>query len=78
MLKEENQLRGKSKLLESISHNNKTKSVAIRFLQEMDQIIGVDMEKYGPFRTEDIATIPYENAQALISKKIATKIRWDD
>ena len=71
-------LHGKSKLLESISHNNKTKSIAIRFLQEMDQIIGVDMEKYGPFRTEDIATIPYENAQALISKKIATKIRWDD
>ena len=24
---------------------------------------GADLEKYGPFKVEDIATIPYENAQ---------------
>ena len=71
-------LNGKSKLLESISQKNKTKSVVVRFLKEMDEIVGVDMEKYGPFQSEDIATIPYENAQALISKKIAAKIRWED
>jgi DNA replication factor GINS len=69
---------GKSKFLESISQNHKTKTVVIRFLQEVDEIIGADLEKYGPFKTEDIATIPYENAQALIAKNIATKIRWED
>ena len=47
-------------------------------LLEQYEIIGVDLEKYGPFKTEDIATIPYENAQALISKNIATKVRWED
>lgn len=71
-------INGKTKLLESISQNHKTKTVVIRFLQEVDQIIGVDLEKYGPFKIEDIATIPYENAQALITKNIATKIRWED
>jgi len=71
-------INGKSKLLESISQNHKTKMVVIRFLQEVDEIIGADLEKYGPFKIEDIATIPYENAQALIAKNIATKVRWED
>ena len=62
-------LNGKSKLLESIAQSHKTKSTVVRFLQEMDQIVGADLEKYGPFKTEDIATIPYENAQALMTKK---------
>lgn len=71
-------INGKSKFLESISQNHKTKTVVIRFLQEVDEIIGADLERYGPFKTEDIATIPYENAQALIAKNIATKVRWED
>jgi DNA replication factor GINS len=71
-------INGKSKFLESISQNHKTKTIVIRFLQEVDEIIGADLEKYGPFKIEDIATIPYENAQALIAKNIATKIRWED
>ena len=69
---------GKSKLLESISQNHKTKTVVLRILKEVDQIVGVDLEKYGPFKPEDIATLPYENAQALITKKAATKIHWED
>jgi DNA replication factor GINS len=71
-------INGKSKFLESISHNHKTKTVVLRFLKEVDEIVGVDLEKYGPFKPEDIATIPYENAQALVTKKVATKIHWDD
>ncbi|MDH3191986.1 MAG: hypothetical protein OEM18_04810 [Nitrosopumilus sp.] len=71
-------INGKSKFLESLSQNHKTKTVVVRFLQEIDEIVGADLERYGPFKTEDIATIPYENAQALISKNIATKVRWED
>jgi DNA replication factor GINS len=62
-------INGKSKFLESLAQNHKTKKIVIRFLNEVDEIVGADLEKYGPFKTEDIATIPYENAQALISKK---------
>ena len=71
-------INGKSKFLESLAQNHKTKKVVIRFLDEVDEIVGADLEKYGPFKTEDIATIPYENAQALIAKNIATKVRWED
>ena len=71
-------INGKSKFLESLAQNHKTKKVVIRFLNEVDEIVGADLEKYGPFKTEDIATIPYENAQALIAKNIATKVHWED
>ena len=71
-------INGKSKFLELLAENHKIKKVVIRFLSEVDEIVGADLEKYGPFKAEDIATIPYENAQALIAKKIATKVRWED
>ena len=71
-------INGKSKFLESISQNHKTKTVVLRFLKEVDEIVGADLEKYGPFKPEDIATIPYENAQALITKNVASKVQWED
>ena len=71
-------LNGKAKFLDSVATKHKTKSTVVRFLKEADQMIGADLSKYGPFKVEDVATIPFENAQALISKNIATKIRWED
>ena len=70
-------LNGRSKFLQSISQNHRTRLVTVRFIEDMDQVVGVDMQRYGPFKKEDIATLPYENAQALISKNVATKIRWE-
>ena len=67
-------LRGKSKLLESIATSQKTKPVLIRFLQDAEQIVGADMAKYGPFKAEDVSSVPYDNAQAFIrSKKFGEK-----
>ena len=71
-------INGKSKFLESLSQNHKTGRITVRFLQDVDEIVGADLERYGPFKTEDIATIPYENAQALIAKNAATKVRLED
>ena len=69
---------GKSKFLESLTQNHKTKKIVVRFLQEVDEIVGADLERYGPFKVEDIATVPYENAQALIAKNAATKVHLED
>jgi len=67
-------INGKSKFLEITCTKHKIKPVTVRFVKEFDEIVGVDLEKYGPFKPEDIATIPNENAQALISNGIALKI----
>ena len=71
-------INGKSKFLESLAQNHKTRKIVIRFLKQVDEIVGADLEKYGPFETEDIATIPYENAQALIAQNAATKVHLKD
>jgi len=68
-------IHGKSKLLKSISDEFNKKLVVIRFLKDNQAISGINSEKYGPFKAEDVATIPNENAQELIQKNIATRIR---
>ena len=67
-------LNGQNKLLENITNNFQTKLIIVRFLKPCKELIGFDLSKYGPFETEDIATIPNKNAQILIDKKIAEKI----
>lgn len=71
-------INGKSKFLESLAYEHKTKKVVVRFLKDADVLTGADLETYGPFKVEDVATIPYENAQALITKNIAKRIGWKD
>jgi DNA replication factor GINS len=71
-------LNGRLKLLETVADNHRSRAIVIRFLKSIDQIIGSDLKKYGPFEAEDVATLPFENALALIHKKIAIKVSWED
>ncbi|MFH2112260.1 MAG: hypothetical protein ABIJ47_13490 [Candidatus Bathyarchaeota archaeon] len=45
--------------------------VVVRFLQLLPAIMGVDMKAYGPFKPEDVASIPKQNAVNLIRRGIA-------
>lgn len=46
----------------------------VRFIQEIPAIVGSDMKTYGPFKSEDIATLPVENAKALIKQEVAVEV----
>jgi DNA replication factor GINS len=46
----------------------------VRFLKEVPAIIGADMKTYVPFKPEDIATLPVENAKALIKQEVAMEV----
>jgi len=46
----------------------------IRFLRTTPPLVGVDLIYYGPFKEEDIANLPQENAKILIIEKFAEKI----
>lgn len=48
----------------------------VRFLSDFPAIIGVDLKTYGPFKSEDIATLPIENASALISQGVVKQVRF--
>jgi DNA replication factor GINS len=46
----------------------------VRFLEALPAIIGVDMKTYGPFKPEDVASIPVENAESLIRRGVAKEV----
>ncbi len=52
----------------------KAKGMVVRFLKEIPAIVGADMKTYGPFKPEDIATLPVENAKALIKQEVAVEV----
>ena len=65
---------GQPKILEKITDVIKQKKLLIKFIKPMEQFVGVDMYKYGPFCVDDIANLPFENALSLVNSKIATEI----
>ena len=46
----------------------------VRFLQPLPAIMGIDMKAYGPFKAEDVASIPQENAENLVKRGIAQRV----
>jgi len=66
---------GSPKVLESLSREISSKQLVIMFLKPMEQFMGVDMNKYGPFSQEDVTALPSENARSLIEKKFAVELQ---
>ena len=54
----------------SMSHQR----VVLRFKKAVPAIIGSDMKTYGPFASEDVASVPVENAQILVKQGFAEVI----
>lgn len=67
-------INGRPKVMESMSAKIRAKQIVIRFIKSMEQFVGVDMTKYGPFQEEDVAGLPFENARFFIEKGIAIEI----
>ena len=65
---------GQPKILEKITDIIKQKKLLIKFIKPMEQFVGVDMYKYGPFCVDDIANLPFENALSLVNSKMATEV----
>jgi DNA replication factor GINS len=49
----------------------------VRFTQPLPAIMGVDMKTYGPFKAEDVASLPAQNADNLIRKGIAKLVETE-
>lgn len=71
-------LEGKSKTLEKIVSSINQNFVIIRFLDSMEQFVGVNMNKYGPYQKDDVAILPFENARSIIENNRAVEIRKVD
>lgn len=67
-------LQGRPKVLESISSRILSKQTVVRFIKSMEQFIGVNMTKYGPYHEEDVTVLPFENARSLMENGIAVEL----
>ena len=67
-------LDGKPKTLEKIVSSINENFIMVRFLDSMDQFVGVNMNKYGPFKKDDVAILPFENARSILESKKAVEI----
>ena len=59
-------VKGRPKVLESISSKMRSKQIVVRFLKPIEAFVGIDMNKYGPYAQEDVASLPFENARSII------------
>jgi DNA replication factor GINS len=50
------------------------KRATLRFTKAIPAIIGADMKPYGPFKVEDVASLPVENAKMLVKQGLAVMV----
>jgi DNA replication factor GINS len=46
----------------------------VRFLQDIPEIVGTDLKLYGPYKKEDVGSLPEQNAKALVKQGAAKEI----
>ena len=51
-----------------------TESSIVRFLNAVPEIVGVDLKLYGPYKKEDVGSLPAQNASALVKQGLAKEI----
>ena len=57
-----------------LENREKPKKRVLRFTKEIPAIIGADMKTYGPFKPEDVASLPQENAKILVKQGVAVEV----
>jgi len=63
----------KEKKEENPKEEKEEKFLKIKVLEDLPEIVGADMEDYGPFKKDDIVELPIENANLFIESSKAEK-----
>ncbi|MFX0170064.1 MAG: hypothetical protein ACFE89_12020 [Candidatus Hodarchaeota archaeon] len=65
-------------LFTPIDANSSATLLLVRFLDDHPQLVGVDLKTYGPFRADDLAMLPAENARLMIRKNQAEPVSFGE
>ena len=57
---------GQPSFIEFAQKSVTERSVIVKFIKHVDELVGLDLRRYGPFEVEDIASLPAANAEILI------------
>jgi DNA replication factor GINS len=65
---------GQPSFIDFARKSESERSVIVRFTRHVDEVVGLDLKRYGPFESEDVASLPAANADILISGGEAIEI----
>ena len=69
---------GQQSMFTSLQKSQMQKKVTVRFQKPLEEVVGFDLNRYGPFRVHDVAEIPAANAEVLVSNGDATIVYTKD
>jgi DNA replication initiation complex subunit (GINS family) len=69
---------GKPSFIEFAHANESQRSVTVRFVKRVNELVGLDMRHYGPFEADDVASIPAASADILIAGGDAVEVYTRD
>jgi DNA replication factor GINS len=61
-----------------LQKNQMEKMVTVSFQRPLGEIVGFDLNRYGPFKAQDVAQLPAANAEALVSNGDARRVYPSD
>ena len=65
---------GQPSFVDHAKKSESERSVTVRFTRNVDEVVGLDLKRYGPFESEDVASLPAANADILIMAGDAVEI----
>ena len=65
---------GKPSFVEYAHQAESRRNVTVRFVKHVNELVGFDMRRYGPFEVDDVASIPAASADVLIASGDAVEI----
>jgi hypothetical protein len=65
---------GQPSFIEFAHLTESQRSVTVKFIKHVNELVGLDMRHYGPFEVEDVASIPAVSADILIAGGDAVEV----
>jgi DNA replication factor GINS len=69
---------GRPSFIEFANRRELSRSTTVRFVKHVNEIVGADLRRYGPFEENDIASIPATNADILLAEGDALEVNTRD
>jgi DNA replication factor GINS len=65
---------GKPSFVEFAHHTEAQRDITVKFVKHVNELVGLDMRRYGPYEVDDVASIPAASADVLIAGGDAVEI----
>jgi len=69
---------GQPSFVEFAHLSESQRSITVRFVKRVNELVGLDMRHYGPFEADDVASIPAASADILIAGGDAVEVYTRD